>query len=88
MTGWMINIRMRRIEEVTRHKRCDRTAPVKCYQGPNRTYMLHDNQVHAKKDDALIALRRELRAIHAKRAAQQLKLAAEIDGIARELDRP
>lgn len=87
MTAWMINIRMRRIEEIARHKRCDRTTPVKCYQGPNRTYMLHDNQVYAGKDGALIALRRELRAIHAKRAEQQLKLAAEIDGITRELDR-
>lgn len=86
MTAWMINIRMRRIEEVTRHKRCDRTGPVKCYQGPGRTYMLHDKQVHATQADALLLLRTELKKIHADRAEKQLKLAAEIDGITQELN--
>jgi hypothetical protein len=87
MTGWMINIRMRRIEEVARHKRCDREGPVKCYQGPGRTYMLNDNQVRATKAEALLLLRTELKKIHADRADKQQKLAAEIDGITRELNR-
>lgn len=87
MTGWMINIRMRRVEAVTRHKRCDRTGQVKCYQGPARTYMLHDNQVRATKAEALLLLRTELKKIHADRAEKQQKLAAEIEGITLELNR-
>lgn len=87
MTGWMINVRMRRVEEVARHKRCDRTGPVKCYQGPGRTYMLHDNQVRATRAEALLLLRTALKKIHADRDAKQQKLQAEIDGITMELNR-
>lgn len=87
MTGWMINVRMRRVEEVARHKRCDRTGPVKCYQGPGRTYMLNDKQVRATRAEALLLLRTELKKIHADRADKQQKLAAEIEGITLELNR-
>lgn len=86
MSAWMINIRMRRIEEVARHKRCDREVGVKCYQGPNRTYMLHDSQVHPDIADAQRTLRTQLQKIHADREAKQQKLSAEIRALSREIE--
>lgn len=84
----MINIRMRRVEEIELHARANlvrQTGP-KCYQGPGRTYMLHESQVHTSRASALAALNRNLQAIYQERNLKQLKLLAEIESIQSELE--
>ena len=84
----MINIRMRRVEEIYLHARANlarQTGP-KCYQGPGRTYMLHASQVHISRALALAALSRNLMAIYQERNLKQQKLLAEIESITSELE--
>jgi hypothetical protein len=84
---WMINVRMRRVEEIKLHQRADlaRRSGPKCYQGPGRTYMLHESQVHTSRASALAALNRSLKKIYEERNLKQQKLFAEILLIAAEL---
>ncbi|NWA30092.1 hypothetical protein HX817_00970 [Pseudomonas sp. C6002] len=84
----MINIRMRRVEEIRLHQRAGlSTRPwPKCYQGPGRTYMLHESQVHTSRASALASLNRNLKAIYEERNLKQHKLFAEIASIASELE--
>ena len=84
----MINIRMRRIEEIEMHDRAGlaRRAWPKCYQGPGRTYMLYESQVHSSRNAALASLNRSLKEIYDERHLKQLKLLAEIESIASELE--
>ena len=84
----MINIRMRRVEEIELHARANtarQTGP-KCYQGPGRTYMLHASQVHTSRASALATLSRNLMAIYQERNLKQQKLFAEIESITSELE--
>ena len=83
----MINIRMRRVEEIHLHARAHtaRQSGPKCYQGPSRTYMLHESQVHSSRASALAALNRNLKAIYEDRNLKQQKLFAEIASITSEL---
>lgn len=84
----MINVRMRRVEEIKLHQRAalsNRPWP-KCYQGPGRTYMLHESQVHATRHSALAALHRSLQAIYEERNLKQQKLFAEMLSITSELE--
>lgn len=84
----MINIRMRRVEEIELHARANqaRQSGPKCYQGPGRTYMLHESQVHTSRASALASLNRNLKAIYEERNLKQQKLFAEIASIASELE--
>jgi hypothetical protein len=84
----MINVRMRRVEEIKLHARARlaRQSGPKCYQGPGRTYMLHESQVHTSRTSALAALNRNLQAIYEERNLKQQKLYAEILSIASELE--
>ena len=84
----MINIRMRRVEEIELHARANqaRQSAPKCYQGPGRTYMLHESQVHSSRASALASLNRNLKAIYEERNLKQQKLFAEIASIASELE--
>ncbi|CAI8807622.1 conserved hypothetical protein [Pseudomonas sp. IT-P74] len=85
---WMVNVRMRRVEEIKLHQRAsfsNRPWP-KCYQGPGRTYMLHESQVHTSRQSALAALNRSLQAIYEERNLKQQKLFAEMQSIASELE--
>lgn len=84
----MINIRMRRVEEIELHARANlaRLSGPKCYQGPGRTYMLHTSQVHISRASALAALSRNLKAIYQERDLKQQKLFAEIESIQSELE--
>lgn len=89
MSGlWMVNIRMRRVEEIQLHARAGlaRKSGPKCYQGPGRTYMLHESQVHTSRHSALAALNRSLQAIYEERNMKQQKLFAEMLSIASELE--
>lgn len=89
MSGlWMVNTRMRRVEEIQLHARAclARQSGPKCYQGPGRTYMLHDSQVHTSRHSALAALNRSLQAIYEERNLKQQKLFAEMLSIASELE--
>lgn len=84
----MINVRMRRVEEIKLHQRADltRRSGPNCYQGPGRTYMLHESQVHSSRSSALAALNRNLKAIYEERNLKQQKLFAAIASIASELE--
>ena len=84
----MINIRMRRVEEIELHARANlaRLNGPKCYQGPGRTYMLHASQVYISRASALAALSRNLKAIYQERNLKQQKLFAEIESITSELE--
>ena len=84
----MINIRMRRVEEIELHARANlaQLNGPKCYQGPGRTYMLHESQVHTSRASALASLNRNLKAIYEERNLKQQKLFAEIASIASELE--
>lgn len=84
----MVNVRMRRVEEIQLHARAHlahQSGP-RCYQGPGRTYMLHESQVHTSRSAALAALNRNLKAIYEERDLKQQKLLAEIASIAYELE--
>lgn len=84
----MINIRMRRVEEIELHARANlsrQTGP-KCYQGPGRTYMLYESQVHNSRCAALASLEHHLKAIYFERDMKQHKLLAEIESIQSELE--
>lgn len=85
---WMVNVRMRRVEEIKLHPRADldRRSGPKCYQGPGRTYMLFASQVYISRSLALAALNRKLQDIYQERSLKQQKLAAEIQSIASELE--
>ena len=84
----MINIRMRRVEEIELHARANqaRQSGPKCYQGPGRTYMLHESQVHNSRCVALASLKHHLKAIYFERDLKQQKLLAEIASIDSELE--
>ncbi|WP_163008168.1 hypothetical protein [Pseudomonas viridiflava] len=88
MSGlWMVNIRMRRIEEIQLHARAllaHHSGP-RCYQGPGRTYMLHESQVHSCRCSALAALKHRLQAIYEERDLKQQKLLAEIGSVTADL---
>ncbi|SEI17000.1 hypothetical protein [Pseudomonas asplenii] len=85
---WMVNVRMRRVEQIQLHPRAhqpNKSWP-KCYQGPGRTYMLHESQVHLSRSAALEKLNLSLQAIYEDRRLKQQKLFAEIQLIAAELE--
>lgn len=84
----MVNIRMRRVEGIKLHARAHlaRQSGPRCYQGPGRTYMLHESQVHTSRASALAALNRNLKAIYEERNLKQQKLFAEIVSITSELE--
>lgn len=84
----MINVRMRRVEEIKLHQRSGLSNQPwpKCFQGPGRTYMLHESQVHTSRHSALAALNRSLQAIYEERNLKQQKLFAEMLSIASELE--
>ena len=77
----MINIRMRRVESIKRHSRYDPASRYKCYQGPNRTWMLTDDAVFDTEVAALSALKMALDRLYLKRKAQLDKMKAEMDVI-------
>jgi hypothetical protein len=86
---FMINVRMRRVEQIrphpTRHKTgCKSTR--KCYVG-TRDWMLMDSQVYATDVDAYSALVKALAALWLDRDAKQKKLHSEMTELRYELNR-
>ena len=54
--GWMVNLAMRRVERVVRQSSPYNRLDYGKYQGPKRTYMLHNSQVHGTELEAMEAL--------------------------------
>ena len=70
-SGWMVNIAMRRVEPVVAKARSMDRSDYGCYQGPKRTYMLHNEQVF---DTEELALRR----LHARMTARRNEMAGKL----------
>lgn len=78
---WMINVRMRRVEEIQKGNRWNPAVALKQYRGLSRTWMLLDTQVHETESEAIERL---LVALHANAKDRQEKLSrleAEISEI-------
>jgi hypothetical protein len=77
MTLYMINVRMRRVEPITKHARWSQNDSYKAYQG-SRMWTLTDSQVFDSESKALKHLKWELERL--KHSAQQtvLKLDANL----------
>lgn len=76
--GWMVNLSMRRVEPVvSKHSNLNRDT-YGLYQGPKRTYMLHDAQVF---DTELEALRR----LHDRMTERHTQLCDQLDKYRTEL---
>ena len=80
--GWMVNFAMRRVEPVVRKSSPFNRLDYGLYQGPKRTYMLHDDQVHGTEGDAMRRLYNVMRKRHKDLAAKLRKYGAELDSIA------
>ena len=81
-SGWMVNLAMRRVEYVVAKNSHFNRHDYGLYQGPKRTYMLHDSQVHDTERSALHRLYYRMQARHEEMRAKLKKYGTELDSIA------
>lgn len=79
--GWMVNQTMRRVEPVVRKPSNFNRDGYGCYQGPRRTYMLHDYQVFDTELQAMEKLCERMSIRFNQLSLQQLKYRTELDAV-------
>lgn len=84
MTLYMINVRMRRIEAITKHKRWGASSVYKVYQG-SRMWTLTDAQVFDSESKALKHLKWELERLKHDLTQKVIKLGDDLKRVEKQM---
>lgn len=76
--GWIVNLTMRRVEPVHAKDSHLNRGTYGLYQGPKRTYMLHDDQVYGTEAEATYSLVERMAFRYTELAAKLQKYEAEL----------